>query len=151
VDLAPNPAAERRIGHAERVEHRLGEVMAEVDARRPLECLRENLEAVVGIHPALARLGHHIRRVHRVARGVREQVPHRCARRTGRRVEFDHALFYGDLCRAGHQRLGHRRQRELPLCVAVFRQNAGRPDHRGGDGRDRPIGDCVQRAHPAGA
>ena len=49
-------------------------------------------------------------------------------------VEFDDALLDRDLRRAGHQRLGHRRQLEPVTQVAVLGQDAGRPDYRGGDG-----------------
>jgi hypothetical protein len=78
---------------------------------------------------------------------VREQMTHRGTGRARFGVEFDGALLDGDLCRAGHQGLGHRRQGEAVTIVAVSGQHARRPDHRGGDVGDRPIGDCLQRAH----
>jgi len=48
---------------------------------------------------------------------------------------------------AGSKRFGHRRQREAVSGVAVFRQHAGRSDHCGSDGRDRPVGQDIQDSH----
>jgi hypothetical protein len=82
---------------------------------------------------------------------VREQMPHRRPRRAGRGVEVDDALLDRHLHRTGDQWLGHRREGEPALGVAELRQHAGRPDHRGCGGRDRPVGKGIQRAHRGGA
>ena len=109
--------------------------------------LREHREAVVGVDPALARLGHHL------AECI--EYPEACASRW-RTVEpggpagvssSTHALLDRDLYGAGDQRLGHRRQREAVRGVAVLGQHTGRADHRRGGRRDRPVGDRVESCH----
>ena len=70
-------AVQPRRCHPQRLAHSLGEVAAELDARLALHQLGEDREAVVGVHPAGARLGQHAAVELRHPRRVRQQVTHR--------------------------------------------------------------------------
>ena len=135
--------------HAQRFAHRLGQVATELDARLPLHGLGQHGKAVVRIDPAGAGLGQHVLGVHRQTRRMRQQVADRGAGRAGRGVEVDDPFLDGDVHGPGHQRLGHRRQREHPLGVAVgwpARRAVRSPRRR----RPRPASRRARRGRPSG-
>src|ERR1700761_8608269 len=131
-------------GHTQRFQHRLAEVTAEFDAGRLLHGLGQHREAVIGIHPAGAGSGQGLPGEHRQPRSMGQQMPDGGSGRSGRGIQIHRAFFDRDLHRTCHQRLGHRRQRELPFGVAVAGQHSGRSDHRGGHSRHRPIVECSE-------
>ena len=58
-------------------------------------------------------------------------MPDRRPRGSGFAIQLHRAFFERDLRRAGHQRLGYRRQRERPFGVAVAGQYTRWADHCG--------------------
>ena len=142
----PGRSLERRRGHAQRLAHRLVQVVGERDPRPRGEVVGQHLEPGRGVQPARPRFGHDALLGERQARGVREQVPDGRALRPRGLVEGDGLLLDGE--QRGHrdQELGHRREREAPVDLAVGRRPRG--GHDGGRRvLDGPVVHAAQALH----
>ena len=143
----PSAAVEAGVGHRERLEYRIVKIAAELNARLVLHGFGQHAEAVVGVDPALPRLGDQFGGVHRQPRRVGQQVANCRAGRAGRAVEVHHAFFDRYLRRASRQWLGDRRQRESMPLISELGQHAVGPDDGSRGRRDRPACDGLQRRH----
>ena len=155
LDTAPNPAAaapvQPRRRHPQRFEHRLGQVIGEVDPGLGFDRAGEHSEAEIGSRcagcpaaPAPRRTASPVRR-----RGRAGDEPLRPAARPvcrGRRPLLD-----GHLSGAPPAAWSPG-QPKGPMDVTPVREHPGRSGHRRGGGGNRPVGDQVKGTrHPRAA
>ena len=112
-----------------------------------LEVRTEHAERLVRVDAAVLRPRDRLGALERKTRGVREQMPHGRAGRTGGLVEVDDALLRRDQRGQGGNGLRHRGE---PHGAGRFPANVnvpGRIDDTGSGELDRPVVDLAESLH----
>ena len=173
----------KHTGHAQGLQHRRLDPPLKRRRRRLLEPLAKDLDAPVGVDPPRSgggqdgigiegdaagvrqQMAHRGARQHRPSRAMRRARPSRTMRRArpSRGIQVEQPTFHGDQRTPGHNRLGHRGEREDFIDLPRLDQRAHAPihgqlrgDHRHGEvelgerGQRRERGPACDRRRRSG-